>query len=318
MTTTATALGANSVAINYSVNSTKAEVLQAISDFLTTHGWAVHDAAAGTNAVAFKADNADGVSRKFMVVDTNTDNFLLTKVYEDWNATTHVGTNLAYQSDATAKAQQLSLSNSGYVYVFATARYALFLTKKNDGALGDSVHNSFSGICEISKDNPDEVAGQFPIYAFVNGGHMMGHNNVNPNYPMCFALPRTKAGKVAADACSPMSVSCLAGITVVSNSDSSYKLSTMLPSQPNPWSVDSHNFVFTPFAVETNRNVSGGTPFNIRGRFYGLKILSNQLGSVFDLATIKVDGESFYSPVGTDQDHHVLSTNQNNRFAIPV
>jgi hypothetical protein len=56
----------------------------------------------------------------------------------------------------------------------------------------------------------------------------MGYNNMNNSYPMCFSLPRTKAGKTAVDGCNPMSVSCLAGMTIYSNgAGADYKLWSM-------------------------------------------------------------------------------------------
>lgn len=311
MTTATTALGPNSVAINYSVNATVAEVLDAIQAFITTKGWDLYDASAGTNARCYRALNADGVSYKYMVIDANSANYIMTKVYESWNATTHVGTNLAFNSDNTTYAQQLTLANSGYLYVFATVRWCALLSKKNDGTLGSATGNAFCGCFEISRDNSDETPGQYPIYAWMNGYGMTG-GIADGTYPRCFALPKNRQAGTADTASRDNSVTTLSGQTL----NSSITLTTRLPNTTNPWSTNNNNFVFTPFAVQTNQ--ASAANFNVRGRFYGLKLLASGLGTPFDLITIKTDTDAFYSPAGNDQDHHILTNSYQNRIALPI
>lgn len=310
MTTATTSLGPNSVAINYSVGATITELLDAIQAFITTKGWDLFDAAAGVSMRCYRALNADGVSYKYMVVDLSTAGYLLCKVYESWTVATHTGTNMCFSSDIVAQGQRLTLANSGYMYVFASVRWCAFLSKINDGTIGSTTGNAFTGCFEISKDNVDEVAGAFPIFAWMNGFSMVGKALTDGTYPRCFALPRSKSNVTADAASRCMTVATLAGDTRIS----SYTLSDRLPATTNPWSLTNNNFVFTPFAVETSQE----SKFNIRGRFFGIKLLASNLGTPFDLVTIKTDADSFYSPTGTDQDHHILTNAVQNRYAIPV
>jgi hypothetical protein len=310
MATATTSIGANSVAINYSVGATIAELLDAIQAFITTKGWDLFDAAAGPNARCYRALNADGTSYKYMVIDGNTANQLFTKVYESWNATTHVGTNLAFNSDVAQYSQRVSLATSGYIYVFANVRWCALLSKISDGSIGSSTGSSFCGCFEISKDNADEVAGQNPIYAWANGYGITGGMS-DGTYPRCFSLPKTKSAATGDSASRTMTVVTLAGRTIISTSP--LKLTDQLPNITNPWSATNNNFVFTMFAVESKES-----QFNVRGRFYGLKLLSNNLGTPFDLITVKTDADGFYAPTGSDQDHHILTNTYQNRFALPV
>lgn len=76
--------------------SLSASCVQATTDIVSTvaAGWSVYDAAAGTNAQVFRALCADGVTYKYMWIQLTATTFEV-RCYESWNATTHVGTNLA-------------------------------------------------------------------------------------------------------------------------------------------------------------------------------------------------------------------------------
>ena len=310
MSTKTTAIGPNSVAINYSINSNVTEVLDAIEAFITTKGWDLFDAAAGTNTRMYRALNADQTTYKYMSVDIGNSSYLVNEVYEDWDATAHSGTNMAYTSNVTSESQRLSLQYSGYVYVFATARWCIFQTRLNDGFIGSSSGQAWSGCLEIARDNPDETPGDFPIFGWSNGYRFVGYQ-ASGSYPECFSLPRTIGNETGQTGQYPSTVSTLAGATW----DSSARLYDMLPQISNPLSDTDDIFVLTPFAVNSNRRSS--QDFNIRGRFYGIKLLSRNLGSLLDKITIKCDTEVFYSPNGTDTEHHILTASGNTRFAIP-
>jgi len=310
MTTKTTAIGPNSAAINYSINSTRLEVLDAVEAFIITKGWVLFDAAAGTNTRMYRALNADQTTHKYMSVNVNNASYLITEVYESWNADAHTGTNRAYTSDVTSEAQRLTLTYSGYIYIFATARWCIFQTRLNDGFIGSATGQSWSGCIEIARDNPDETPGDFPIYAWSNGYRFLGFGATS-SYPECFSLPRTIGNETGATGQYPSTVSTLAGATW----NSTARLFDMLPEQSNPLSDTDDIFVLTPFAVNSNRH--SAQDFNIRGRFFGIKILSRNLGSLLDKITIKCDADVFYSPNGTDTEHHILTTSNNARFAIP-
>lgn len=309
MSTKTTAIGPNSVAINYSINATATELLDAIEAFVTAKGWAVFDAEAGTNQRVYRALNADETTYKYVMVDISNGSFLGLRVFESWDAEAHSGTNEASDGNTTSYQQRLSLAYSGYVYVFATARWLVMQARENNGNIGTTSGEAWTGCLEISRDNPDETPGDYPIYAWAEGYGFVGEY-ASGSYPNCFSLPRTVAGRTGAYAQQAMTVATLAGATWSSNA----KLFDMLPPNVNPLSDTDDVFVLTPFAVETNQD---GGSFNIRGRFYGVKLLSRNLGSLLDKITIKTDVDAFYSPNGTDTEHHILTATGNTRIAIP-
>ena len=128
---------------------TASNVLSAVETFITAHGWSVHDASAGTNAKAYSAPNKDGSTYKYVVLDVNTAGYIIMKLYESWNATTHAGTNLATNSDSTSYCQQLDVTNGSTLYVGAHARWLWLLSNKS-GTLGSSTGNSPTFIVELS------------------------------------------------------------------------------------------------------------------------------------------------------------------------
>ncbi len=133
-------------------------------------GWTSHDASAGTNAVCLKAAVADNASQyKYLVIDTNSDGYIHTKVYEDWNATTHAGTNLAYYSDQVSVAQRVNTATGGRIDISASIRHA-FMFSLQGGVFGSSTGNYPSGVLERTRRSPwDTVANGYPPFAHVSG-----------------------------------------------------------------------------------------------------------------------------------------------------
>jgi len=132
-------------------------------------GWTLHDASAGTNAQCLKAAIADNASQyKYMVIDTNTAGYILTKLYENWNATTHTGTNLASGSATTTVNQSLFVSKGGRLEISASARHALFYNIGNLTGFGNETAFSPSGIVERTRRSPwDTVANGYLPALFV-------------------------------------------------------------------------------------------------------------------------------------------------------
>lgn len=133
-----------------------------ISDVSRPAGWELWDAAAGTNAQAIRSLNADGTTYKYVVIKPNSNNDrILFAVYEGWNATTHVGTNLTYYSDQIGP--QASLTNGGTLFISASAR----------GLVSQGWYNGLwdegpTTVIEHSRDEPwDTVAHGVPCFGFV-------------------------------------------------------------------------------------------------------------------------------------------------------
>ncbi|MBF0341892.1 MAG: hypothetical protein HQL95_13155 [Magnetococcales bacterium] len=140
---------------------------------ITAAGWTLHDAAAGTNAKCLKAPLADDATTfKYVVLDTNTAGYVITKVYETWNATTHVGTNLAFNSDVVGYQQRVSTTVTGTIYLFATARFML-LASLYSGLWGSSTNAGPSGCFERTRAGAwDTVTAGWPPYYFCSFGDL--------------------------------------------------------------------------------------------------------------------------------------------------
>lgn len=134
-------------------------------------GWTLHDAAAGTNAVCYKAPLADDPTKfKYMVLSCTT-TAILTKAYETWNALTHTGTNLCYNSDQTTTNQRLDLTTGSSLLIFASARFCVLLSNTGLG-YGSVSYGGPSGILERTRDLPfDTVAEGGPPWGFVIFGY---------------------------------------------------------------------------------------------------------------------------------------------------
>lgn len=328
MPTTITKLGNNAQAISYTAGATRTELLSALNTVLTQQGWTLFDANVvvnGGEAVAqcFRAPMADAAGGfKYMVLHLTPDaapTSMMVKVYETWNAATHAGTNVCYQSDTTTYAQRLSLSQGGLIYVFATARYAAFYARTALAAYGEINYSSFTGCFEIARDNADEVPGAYPLFGWGTGSCMIGQMAATTPAYHCFALPRTRGGATGVNASLYQSISTLIGRTAVYN-NALLALYMQLPTAVNPISTNGNNFAFTPYSVE----VAAGTnaaPANIRGRIYGPKLLARNVGVIGDTINLKVDSDLMMdngqnSPIVP---HMIVGENYSScRFAFPL
>ncbi|MEO5330558.1 MAG: hypothetical protein H7839_00935 [Magnetococcus sp. YQC-5] len=140
---------------------------------ITAAGWVLHDAAAGTNAKCLKAPLTDDAATfKYVVLDTNTAGYVITKIFETWNASTHAGTNMCFNSDVVGYQQRWSATVAGTIYIFATARFIL-LAGLYSGLWGSSTNAGPSGCFERSRVCAwDTVAAGWPPYYFCAFGDL--------------------------------------------------------------------------------------------------------------------------------------------------
>lgn len=116
-----------------------------------------------------KALNADGTSYKYANID-------LSQAVVQLRSAETIGAdnivNLCYNSDAIAKSQRLDLANGGIIYLAATARYLYLLSYLTSGAtFGSSGAGNFSGVQELSRDDPWNVA-PYPTHVSVQSDIM--------------------------------------------------------------------------------------------------------------------------------------------------
>ena len=290
MAVTTTALGTNSWQLDYTSGTTVTQLSEAINAVMLLGGWTVYDASAGTNAVCYRAPNKDGTTFKYAVIDYNTAGVLLVKCYESWNASTHVGTNLAYNSNVATYAGKYSTSAAGQVFAFITPRWAAFATRDPATAQLNN-HASWQGLFglfEIARDNPEDTpeAG-YPPVVWMNTNMMYANSSHN----CCGFMPRTRSGATAATALTE--VACILGKT---RSGSSIKMGQFMPTGVNPWNAK--DWALTAYLHEPS-NV-------IRGRIYGLKFFTQSKNLFMDKAEVSVDSDFFYNVSGAAHDHFVI------------
>lgn len=187
--------GDRSRRINVTSGSSLADVISAIETVLTTApgGWSIHDAAAGTNAKCYKSLQKDGSSYTYMVLDWNTTistgvTGLISRLYEDWNATTHVGTNKAENARDRSQTviaeylqgQKLPWGETDpwqldvHVLPGGAAFYASRETGQvsaNAAFLGSPTYGGVTVIGECLRENPNTLPAGVPCAVWFNSGH---------------------------------------------------------------------------------------------------------------------------------------------------
>lgn len=132
MTIETTDLGPNSSMIVYSYDTTHVDLLTSIQVWILAHGWTLHDFQDGSQPFrVFKSPTKDGTAFKYVMIQAGyIPNTLTFNVYEAWNASTNVPTNMAYNIISGGSAYEgpvVSLGGGtaigGVLYLFATARY---------------------------------------------------------------------------------------------------------------------------------------------------------------------------------------------------
>jgi hypothetical protein len=310
MAVTTTALGPNSYQLDYTNGTTATELMAALeAAIIDGHGWEVHDASPGGTGTAkcFKALNKDGTTYKFVIVRINA-NSLTTEVYENWNATTHVGTNMAYLSNDANSGSYFYTTQSGQLFLFVSPRWLGLLSRNvMTGTLG-YLNTSFQGAhgCfEISRDNAEDTAAAgYPCAAFLNTAWFQHSPDATAGFGY---LPRNRSNSVGS--ASGLDVSSIFAKAVGATN----RITTLIPSVVNPW--NNKDWALTIYVHES-------TTKTLRGRFYGLKLFTHNKYLLMDRAVIKVDADFLYSAVGTDTDHHIIETGHNTsratRILIPI
>lgn len=303
-----TSRGSNSVVVTYPTAAALADIMDTIETWLVAHGWALHDASAGTNARAYKALHPDGVSYGYIVLDYNTAGHMLCKIYESWNATTHAGTNLAYFSDNVVYAQHIDTTNGGSIYINAKNAWAYFQSQTPVEGIGSSTGNSGCGYFAVARDNPEDTpAAGYPAWVFISLNRL-----INDSTSPC-SFPRTRDGSTGSSAAYTR-VTTKLGAGGYDISGNILQLYFSIPIYANVWS--GKYFALT---VSAGKIYSATNQPEMKGRIYGLKIVSrNQGGFPSSDIDIKIDANDFYSPTGTLTGHWILTeTVQFGRMALP-
>jgi len=309
MAVTATVLGPNSKALVFA-NTTGAEILQAISDTLTAAGWTVWDQVSTTNVV-FRSKCYDNVNYKYAQVLYSASNAMYLNVFENWNTTSHSGTNQVYL-DGSGTLYQLSISlTSMTINVFCSARY-LYLqlnnafTTRNDGA----------GLFEFTRDNPaDTPALGVPNFFMTTGMHLRADvlDSNTQYFSTVGGVPRNRAGLVGKPAAMGNALISPNGIVgSIGGSNYSGTAHTIYSGSLGAM-VSTPNFVTTAsnlsnlVATKASPGVDAtAASFDWRGRVFGLKTLPTGLGVYGDILPVTCDANGFSDPSGTPVSHIVI------------
>jgi len=320
MPVTQTSSGDNSAFIEYTAGSTYTEILTEVQTFLVAHGWTKEDASfwdAGSNkcVMTYKAVNKDATTYKYIQIgyyDTTGYSFYC-KVYEGYNSTTKIGTNLAYYSDNHALwSQAITLaSHNGRLHLFASERYFFML---NIGTvIGSSTGNGGIGCFEFSVANDGDNT---PHFAWMNSYLATSNYKPSTSYSNYYVLcpPRT-AKYTGAQAtyynrmCTPIGHWGGEGVSTTNYFD----MNGTIPSNPPPFGATVKHHVFdiiASFDNTTNRYV--------KGKMFGLKAFTTNIGANGDIFRVACDSDMFLDNGGTDLDHFIIKQGTYGSFGIPL
>ena len=197
MTIDVLSLGSNSVMISYSYTETPSALFSACNDWIVAHGWTLHDTVTANQDVIYKAICKNGSSYKYIrfIIDASG---VKVRVYETWNATTHVGTNeCSYPEAPTSVYQAISLNGGtsigGVVYLFATNRYFAVNAKLSNnlyGTANGTYGNGVIGCFELSVDD-SRASNASTNFLYINSKYLRAPLNMSKcfsQYPLTGAV----------------------------------------------------------------------------------------------------------------------------------
>lgn len=349
MAITTNTLGPNSKEIVFSGGNAHVanDVANAVGAALATMGWTVHDA----SVRVYTAMCRDGVTPKYVQVFTSNTNMYL-RVYETWNAVTHVGTNEAvhhvdavvntYSASYTAAPTTnfsdntvLDLVAGGSIVLLASPRYALMYNKDVNLVTKANLH----GCVEWSRDSVDANSSPF---GFMSQRSILGQRTdckagsggTGTSFAANQIFPVKTRNGVGAHASKHVTLSVGPYDTALfsgTTSNGGLPLSTVVPTTND--AVTNLPSSYT-FEVVSNKTLyvysnSPGTESQntgsalykdfVFGRIYGLKLIAGNTNSWVDGDTVSlaVDADGFQVPTGgTPTQHHVTSVANLPKFKL--
>jgi hypothetical protein len=321
ITTTAIAGGSYGADIVYTAGETLASVKGAVETWITGHGWELVDAAAGTNAIAYRhllpggTPGGSNLHYAWIVLDYNTTGYLILRLYEAWNTTldqyfvgaAHTGLNKATNDRSSddssigepALAQRIDLTSGGSLRVIS--RLNLWLYSTISAGSGSSTGNGATGVFFRTRDvSSDTVGVSAPSSVCANSalffamGTTFGYNH--------FSLPRSWDGSVG--------VSPRCGVSCAVAALALPKIASQRPS--STWGsygfADSSASFFGANPASTLEMLSDvrvavfavkgvASPYEWLGRITNMAaVLSGSVGST---GSVKLDGSGIPSAGGT-------------------
>lgn len=314
MTVTTTALGANTKQISISGELDSAAIQSAVHAAIIADGWwTLYDDVHNSFKV-YRAINADATSYKYasISIDVMKQKIWL-QVWENWNTTTHSGTNQAF--DAYGGYYQTYTFNNSDIVVFVHPRYLGLHSYIR------SVPGPWPVFCvETTRDNPqDTAAAGYPCWGFftpsmvtqlapIGSGSVAASVNTEQ-----FSYPRIRDGSTGRTAAQRAGVSA-GGARVISRGQfettgGSYRVTAqnvhpngglsalMAPANVNPWD-STQALIYAP------RVWSGLV--TLQGRMHAIKASRIVGGALMTTVPVPVDTSDMFSSTGTSKDHYVI------------
>lgn len=159
-----------------------------ISASIAAAGWELHDQWAAAGQVILKAPVVDDATFfKYVMLEVSNGVNLQMHLYEEWNNTTHVGTNLAI-SYATTSQQRITLTVAASMAIAASARF-IAMQSTTAAGVGAPILNEWTGIFERSRIAPwDTISNAYPPTLITTGasfGHTVSYprgSSYSPRY----------------------------------------------------------------------------------------------------------------------------------------
>lgn len=304
--TTTTAMGSNSCYIAYDTSDTVTTLMTAITTWLTANGWNAYDTIS-TSRVIFNSFNDDGVTVKYLEINCSSSS-ITCNIYETWNATTHVGTNLSSNISNTMS-HSCGSGGTGQVFLYATPRYMTIQIK-----YGTTYSQSW-GVYEIFNDNAQDNSSVPPYVSF--------STSIGTGVGVCYVAPcRTRNGLLSGSAAESSGLIWAFGQLkrTAYNSGNQYN-SMFWPTAVNPWSgkalASTPSVFMDAYYGSSAYGQDFSTNVDFRGRLYGIKMISQNVGASQDIIPIKCDSNGMTDPNGTAVNHHILGF-LNYRIAVPL
>jgi hypothetical protein len=180
--------------VAYGAGDSLADIIQAVENAITARGWVLYDAAAGANARCYRypcLPDAEGqIAYSPLVLNYNTAGYLLMQLYESWNPTTHVGTNLANNSNLTSYAQRIDLTYGGDINIATNQGLLLKYTRANSN-WGCEADQGPTWVGQSTRVHAlDTVAAGYPRWYWTCTATMFGLVALNN----IISFPRTRNG----------------------------------------------------------------------------------------------------------------------------
>jgi hypothetical protein len=335
-----TPLGPNSFKFDFDSSATVADMITAMdTEIINNHGWTKYDTLdilATDAAIVYRALNLDG-TYKYVKLRLSSDGTLVPSgwygiqiaVYQDWNATTHVGTNVCYRSDV--KYGKAPIGFNGQIYLFINDRWFACAARRLDIASSAGLNYTTSaahaaettvsinpmggifGCFEITRDQPEDAASpsvDVPAFCYT---HVNMISDSSAGYSSqytggwfyssycCGSLPKLKSGEVGAAATMGMNTLW----TPVTGASSYNSL--------GPFYMDAKSSFSDEYLVTVINAYE--KDIVLKGRILGIKAYSKYTNTAFlDIVPIKVDSNYLPSSSGTLTDHLIIPLYDNTQY----